>query len=150
MDDGTGVVVVMKWLNNYNGSVLNEHDIDAKTSIFHIGDLVTVLGKLTTYKGECEITAERACRSTVIYLAPDSFLSTKSAVVERDPNSETLHWIKSVELFEKVYSKPCPIQAEVQHLIAKQQMEAVASVKVNNPPPLTVMNGMFAGFENKK
>jgi hypothetical protein len=54
---------VIKWLNDKNGGVLCSSDLDTKRTVFELGDLVTMLGKLTNYRGECEITAERARRN---------------------------------------------------------------------------------------
>ncbi|MCL7046627.1 hypothetical protein MKW94_007125 [Papaver nudicaule] len=94
IDDGTGCVSCILWLNQLTSSHFsrkNPDDVrilaeiaDNHSSKIQIGRLARVRGRVTFYRGKIEITVT-------------------DVVIERDPNAEILHWLDCVKLARDCY-----------------------------------------------
>ncbi|CAE5956768.1 unnamed protein product [Arabidopsis arenosa] len=97
VDDGTGCVTCVLWLNQLTSSYFSRWDPDTilllasaarkQAAAIRIGAVARVRGRVGSYRGVMQITA------TVV-------------VVERDPNAEILHWLECLRLGQSCY----PIQ----------------------------------------
>ncbi|XP_020578752.1 CST complex subunit STN1 [Phalaenopsis equestris] len=88
IDDGSGCVPCVLWLNHH----LLPHSSDASehAAKVQIGGLVRVRGRVTVFRGEVQITV-------------------KDVVVERDPNTEILHWLQCIKLARDFYDLPLAV-----------------------------------------
>ncbi|CAN8306039.1 unnamed protein product [Cochlearia groenlandica] len=94
VDDGTGCVTCIMWLNQNTSSFFYRWDqpmvrllsrnARKKESELRIGALARVRGRVSSYRGMIQIT-------------------TSAAVVEKDPNAEILHWLECVRLGQSCY-----------------------------------------------
>ncbi|KAL9664369.1 hypothetical protein QQ045_019769 [Rhodiola kirilowii] len=92
IDDGTGCVPCILWLTSgYFSRRRSPSDVQLLANIaagfaaaVRIGVVVRVRGRITAYRGVVQITVA-------------------DVVVERDPNSELLHWLDCVRLARKCY-----------------------------------------------
>lgn len=95
IDDGTGCVPCILWLNHqYLNAGQSEFDPTAEMAMkmseeVRLGSLLRVRGKIATYRGAIQITV-------------------RDLVVEKDPNSEVLHWLQCVRLAKECYDLPPP------------------------------------------
>ncbi|CAH2038699.1 unnamed protein product [Thlaspi arvense] len=89
VDDGTGCVTCLLWLNQLTSSYFSRFDPSTvlllastarkQAAEIRIGAVARVRGRVGSYRGAMQISA------TVV-------------VVERDPNAEILHWLECVRL----------------------------------------------------
>ncbi|XP_019091798.1 PREDICTED: CST complex subunit STN1-like [Camelina sativa] len=89
VDDGTGCVTCILWLNQLSSSYFSRWDpatillltraARKQAAKIRIGAVARVRGRVGSYRGVMQITA------TVV-------------VVERDPNAEILHWLECLRL----------------------------------------------------
>eukprot|EP00466_Bigelowiella_natans_P020799 jgi/Bigna1/139691/aug1.51_g14399 len=86
VDDGTGVVNCTRFSDEAGG-------ISSTFKKINLGDLVRLHGTLATYRMQTEI---RIC---AIHL-------------EKNLNTLTVHWLESLHMFRKAYSKPSKVQNE--------------------------------------
>ncbi|CAM8896064.1 unnamed protein product [Rhodiola kirilowii] len=94
IDDGTGCFPCILWLNQLTSGYFSRRspsDVQLLANIaagfaaaVRIGVVVRVRGRITAYRGVVQITVA-------------------DVVVERDPNSELLHWLDCVRLARKCY-----------------------------------------------
>ncbi|KAG7653373.1 Nucleic acid-binding OB-fold [Arabidopsis suecica] len=94
VDDGTGCVTCVLWLNQLTSSYFSRWDPDTilllasaarkQAAAIRIGAVARVRGRVGSYRGVMQITA------TVV-------------VVERDPNAEILHWLECLRLGQSCY-----------------------------------------------
>ncbi|VVA90265.1 unnamed protein product [Arabis nemorensis] len=94
VDDGTGCVTCVMWLNQLTSSYFSRWDPNTvlllasaarnQAADIKIGAVARVRGRVGSYRGMMQITA------TVV-------------VVERDPNAEMLHWLECVRLGRSCY-----------------------------------------------
>ncbi|ESQ36194.1 hypothetical protein EUTSA_v10008979mg [Eutrema salsugineum] len=94
VDDGTGCVTCVIWLNQLSSSYFSRCDSSTilllasaarkQAAEVRIGAVARVRGRVGSYRGAMQITA------TVV-------------VVERDPNAEILHWLECVRLSRSCY-----------------------------------------------
>ena len=106
MDDGTGICSCCYWLRG------DEEEEDNDTVKLKLGQLVTVRGKITVYRGQRQLTAAAVCILTCsLYLSllreincfvPYLVLSG----VERDVHAECRRWVELIHLKATVYKKP--------------------------------------------
>lgn len=97
VDDGTGCVPCVLWLNHATspyfarqrprGVRLIADVASGQASLVKLGSVARVRGRITSYRGEVEITVS-------------------SVAVERDPNAEVLHWLDCLKLARRVYGRP--------------------------------------------
>ncbi|PKA47844.1 CST complex subunit STN1 [Apostasia shenzhenica] len=105
LDDGSGCVPCVIWLNHHlllprlstSAASAASADLDAASARAHagkvrLGELLRVRGRVTVYRGELQITV-------------------KDVVVERDPNSEVLHWLHCIKLARDCYDLLPPATA---------------------------------------
>lgn len=79
MDDGTGVLSCTQWRE--------VEDSDEGLFIPQLGQLVSIWGKLSEYRGAKQVTVTEI-------------------VEQADPNAEVLHWLEVIRLKRTVYSSP--------------------------------------------
>ncbi|KAK9292474.1 hypothetical protein L1049_020447 [Liquidambar formosana] len=94
VDDGTGCIPCILWLNQLKSPYFSRRnpcdvriiaDLAANfASEIKLGVVARVRGRMTAYRGALQITVS-------------------DVVVERDPNSEILHWLDCVKLARKCY-----------------------------------------------
>ncbi|CAA7026352.1 unnamed protein product [Microthlaspi erraticum] len=94
VDDGTGCVTCVLWLNQLTSSYFSRRDPSTilllsstarkQAAAVRIGAVARVRGRVGSYRGAMQITV------TVV-------------VVERDPNAEILHWLECVRLGRSCY-----------------------------------------------
>ncbi|KAJ8448991.1 hypothetical protein Cgig2_004046 [Carnegiea gigantea] len=94
IDDGTGCVQCILWLNQLTSPYFSRRcpsDVRAiaQMALVHsgrvqLGHVARVRGRITSFRGSVQITVD-------------------DVVVERDPNSEILHWLQCVSLARKRY-----------------------------------------------
>ncbi|XP_065833196.1 CST complex subunit STN1-like isoform X2 [Oscarella lobularis] len=106
LDDGTGICSCCYWLRG------DEEEEDNDTVKLKLGQLVTVRGKITVYRGQRQLTAAAVCILTCsLYLSllreincfvPYLVLSG----VERDVHAECRRWVELIHLKATVYKKP--------------------------------------------
>nr|XP_009397670.2 PREDICTED: CST complex subunit STN1 [Musa acuminata subsp. malaccensis] len=91
VDDGSGCIPCILWLNHQSD---RERDLGVaaemareEAAAVQLGKLVRVRGRITAYRGVVQITVG-------------------DVVVERDPNSEVLHWLDCVRLAKFCYDPP--------------------------------------------
>ncbi|XP_077241113.1 nucleic acid-binding, OB-fold-like protein [Tasmannia lanceolata] len=99
IDDGTGCIPCILWLNHLHSPYFSRHDpsdvrlladIAAdRANKIRLGILVRVRGRITSYRGTLQITVA------------DVF-------VEKDPNSEILHWLDCIRLARDCYNVAPP------------------------------------------
>jgi len=99
IDDGTGCVPCILWLNHQylnasTSSGSSEFDPTTEMALkmseeVRVGTLLRVRGKIATYRGAIQITV-------------------RDVVVEKDLNSEVLHWLQCVRLAKECYDLPPP------------------------------------------
>ncbi|KAF8079888.1 hypothetical protein N665_0994s0013 [Sinapis alba] len=94
VDDGTGCVTCIMWLNQLTSPYFNR--FDSSTILLHsgfarrqardirIGAVARVRGRVGLYRGVMQITVT-------------------NVVIERDPNAEILHWLECVRLSRSCY-----------------------------------------------
>lgn len=94
VDDGTGVISCVRW-HEKTSSAESISRIDRKKKsrliqddhrLIQFGDLVTIEGRLSIYRDERQVTISK------IFL-------------ERDPNAEIHHWIRTIDLRTHIYNK---------------------------------------------
>lgn len=98
IDDGTGCIPCILWLNQLNSPYFSRRnpsdvrliaDVAAKlASEIQLGVFARVRGRITGYRGMVQITVS-------------------DVVIERDPNSQVLHWLDCIRLARKCYDKLC-------------------------------------------
>lgn len=81
LDDGSGLVECV-WFAN--GSA---HHCGQTLGALRIGSMLHVLGKISRFRGERQVTVEQLW-------------------LETDPMAECAHWLRARELWQTVYSKP--------------------------------------------
>lgn len=94
IDDGTGCVTCVLWLNHLTSSYFSWHNpsdvqqiacsANKFASDIQIGVLARVSGRITNYHGNFEITVS-------------------DVLLERDPNVQILHWLSCIKLARKCY-----------------------------------------------
>ncbi|KAL1202034.1 CST complex subunit STN1 [Cardamine amara subsp. amara] len=94
VDDGTGCVTCVMWLNHLTSSYHSRRDPSTvlllasaarnQAAEIRIGTVARVRGRLGLYRGVMQITAS-------------------DVVVERDPNAEILHWLECLRLSRSSY-----------------------------------------------
>ncbi|XP_019056613.1 PREDICTED: CST complex subunit STN1 [Tarenaya hassleriana] len=98
VDDGTGCVTCMLWLNHLTSSYFSRWKPSTVSLVaraardqavkVRIGHVARVRGRITSYRGALQITV------TVV-------------VMERDPNAEILHWLECLTLARRCYRLVC-------------------------------------------
>jgi hypothetical protein len=83
VDDGSGVIPCIHW----HKTSTQETDIDDYNSGVRWGSVVTIEGRLSRFREELQV-----------------IIST--LLLETDPNAETQHWIRTVDLRKHIYTKP--------------------------------------------
>lgn len=99
IDDGTGCIPCVLWLNHLSSPLSGgrePRDVQViaemaahQASKFKIGAVVRVRGRITSFRGEVQITVS-------------------DAVAEMDPNVEILHWLDCIRLARRVYDRVRP------------------------------------------
>ncbi|GAB5355311.1 hypothetical protein AAMO2058_000194300 [Amorphochlora amoebiformis] len=84
IDDGSGCM---------NCTVFYSSQENSKLKDLSLGDVVRVVGGISTFRDRREIRIEK--------IAP-----------ERDPNALTLHWLECAQLAAEVYSNPIHVECE--------------------------------------
>ncbi|KAJ0054440.1 hypothetical protein Pint_03272 [Pistacia integerrima] len=94
IDDGTGSVPCLLWLNHLNSPYFSRRDPPTVRLIANvaagfaaqikIGVVCRLRGKIGSYRGEVQVTVS-------------------DIVIEKDPNVEVLHWLDCVRLARKCY-----------------------------------------------
>ncbi|OIW01902.1 hypothetical protein TanjilG_15227 [Lupinus angustifolius] len=96
IDDGTGCVPCILWLNHLNSPYLARRrspqdvrliaDLAARAAaVVKVGVVARVRGRISRYRGAVQVTVS-------------------DVMVERDPNAEVLHWIECVNLARNCYN----------------------------------------------
>ncbi|KAF7809597.1 CST complex subunit STN1 [Senna tora] len=96
LDDGTGCVNCVLWLNHLSSPHVTRHHTPLDASLIaasaarfadlvHLGKLARVRGKISYFRGAVQITVS-------------------DVVIERDPNAEILHWLECINLARKCYN----------------------------------------------
>ncbi|KAK7350993.1 hypothetical protein VNO77_10105 [Canavalia gladiata] len=97
IDDGTGCIPCILWLNHLSSpSLARRHpnpadlalaaDANARfAGLIKVGVVARVRGRITSYKGATQVTVS-------------------DVVLERDPNTEILHWLECVHLARNCYN----------------------------------------------
>lgn len=95
IDDGSGCITCVLWLNQLNSPYFSRrHPSDVRliaqvatdfASDVQLGVLARVRGRITGYRGTIQITVS-------------------DVVVERDPNTQILHWLDCMRLARKCYN----------------------------------------------
>lgn len=103
IDDGTGCIQCILWLNQLTSPYFSRRcpsDVQAiaQMGLVHsdrvqLGHVARARGRITSFRGSVQITVD-------------------DVVVERDPNSEILHWLQCVSLARKRYDV---LAANVRH-----------------------------------
>ncbi|CAN6466034.1 unnamed protein product [Victoria cruziana] len=100
VDDGTGCIPCILWLNhlspsNHNFYIARRSPSDLEVAAKHaadqaeavqLGRLARVRGRVTHFRGSPQITVSRV-------------------IIERDPNMEILHWLDCVRLATQCYDQ---------------------------------------------
>ncbi|XAR58568.1 hypothetical protein NMG60_11014016 [Bertholletia excelsa] len=96
VDDGTGCVPCILWLNQLNSAYFSRRSPSDVRSIasmaarfasqIQLGGVARVRGRITAYRGSVQITVS-------------------DVVIELDPNAEILHWLDCVRLAQKCYNE---------------------------------------------
>ncbi|KAK7336817.1 hypothetical protein VNO77_17365 [Canavalia gladiata] len=104
VDDGTGCIPCILWLNHLSSpSLARRHpnpadlaDAAARFSdLIKVGVVARVRGRITSYKGATQVTVS-------------------DVMLERDPNTEILHWLECVHLACNCYNVlPPPSSSEL-------------------------------------
>ncbi|XP_050238534.1 CST complex subunit STN1 [Mercurialis annua] len=94
IDDGTGCVTCILWLNQLTSPYFSRRSTPSVrliaemathfASIVKIGLVARVRGRITSYRGVIQITVA-------------------DVVIERDPNTEILHWLQCIKLARNCY-----------------------------------------------
>lgn len=94
VDDGTGCVTCIMWLNQLTSSYFNRFDSSTillysraarkQAGAIRIGAVARVRGRVGLYRGVMQITVS-------------------VVVIERDPNAEILHWLECIRLGRSCY-----------------------------------------------
>lgn len=97
VDDGTGCVPCVLWLNHQylnpnNHSGISNTDPTAEMALkmseeVRLGTLLRVRGRIVMYRGAIQI-------------------AVRDVVMEKDPNVEVLHWLQCVHLAKECYDSP--------------------------------------------
>lgn len=100
LDDGSGCVPCILWLNHMTNRYYSKTDKLQMESMaamalkqaeqVQLGKLVRVQGRITIYNQQLQITVS-------------------SALVEKDPNAEILHWMECIRLAVRCYDLPGPL-----------------------------------------
>ncbi|KAM3323506.1 CST complex subunit STN1 [Capsicum chacoense] len=96
IDDGTGCIPCILWLNQENSPhfsrrcpsdvrLISQMAADFSAQV-QLGVIARVRGKITSYRGSIQITVS-------------------DVVIERDPNSQILHWLHCLRLARNCYDK---------------------------------------------
>ncbi|KAM0908878.1 hypothetical protein ACQ4PT_015155 [Festuca glaucescens] len=99
VDDGTGCVPCVLWLNHhYMNASSSSGALDSDpagemalkmSELVRLGTLLRVRGRIVMYHGATQI-------------------AVRDVVLEKDPNSEVLHWLQCVHLAKECYDLPPP------------------------------------------
>ncbi|XP_030529626.2 CST complex subunit STN1 [Rhodamnia argentea] len=113
VDDGTGCVPCVLWLNHATSPYFARQRpqgvrqiaevANGQASLVKLGSVARVRGRITSYRGEVQITVSRV-------------------VVERDPNAEVLHWLDCLKLARRVYGKPTTMRNTLHGLCPMDKM----------------------------
>uniref|UniRef100_A0A452XB19 CST complex subunit STN1 n=2 Tax=Aegilops tauschii subsp. strangulata TaxID=200361 RepID=A0A452XB19_AEGTS len=96
VDDGTGCVPCVLWLNHQYLNANSSSDSDPTgemaskmSEVVRLGTLLRVRGRIVMYHGTIQIAA-------------------RDVVLEEDPNVEVLHWLQCVHMAKECYDLPLP------------------------------------------
>lgn len=84
IDDGTGVIDLCLWLNNY---------YDPSVLTFELGQLVSASGKMTTFRDERQLNIDQI-------------------TLEDDANAEPFHWLEIIR-YQDIYKKEVILPEEL-------------------------------------
>ncbi|KAJ9543023.1 hypothetical protein OSB04_022730 [Centaurea solstitialis] len=94
IDDGTGCVPCVLWLNHLTSAYFSRRSPP---------DLRSIAGSARRFETLVQIGASARVRGKVSFYRGEIQLTVSNVFIERDPNAEILHWLQCVRLARNRY-----------------------------------------------